>query len=425
MYFVPQAVPAEISAQMARLVGITGRRPWERRLAWLHEQIRANPTMSRFFDERFGLELAYDRLRRYYRQSGRYPWPPTTAEQVRLYSFLAMIVRCHDRLGRAGKIRMRGMLLDALKSDYGLAPLAFEMKVVAQLMSRGFDVVFHDMDEGGRFDYLATNEGVEIEVECKFISGDIGRQIHLKKMHQLSTVLLPAMVIALDQRCGGILVRISIPDRLRANKKQHIEICRLMSQAITEQESDAKLNEYEISISKFSFEDSPFSQLQPDEVLLDHAERFLSDEFGIENKNVLIQFRPKRGAILVVVESAKKDSVLRGIHRHLKNSARDQLSGDRPGILCCELADLTEEQLLEFGNEKDEGTGLQFMVSDLIARRPQIHTVAFTTPGTVRILKSTEGTTRRTSVQETGPAYVFSNPGLEAANDPRYDVFKT
>jgi len=425
MHFVPEAVPAEIPAQMARLVGITEWKPWGHRLAWLQEQIRANPTMSRFIVERFSLELAYDQLRRHYKQSGRYPWPPTTAEQLRLYSFLAMIVRCYHRLSPAGKTRMRGMLVDALKSDYGLAPLAFEMKIVAHLMMRGFDVVFHDMEEGGGFDYLATNEGVEIEVECKFVSGDIGRQIHLKKMHQLSTILLPEMAIALDQRCGGCLVRISIPGRLGANEKQHYEICRLMSQAITDQKSDAKLNEYKISISKFSFEDSPFSQLPPDDVSLDHAVRFLSDEFGIENKNVLIQFRPKRGAILVVVESAKKDAILKGIHHQLKDSARNQLSGDRPGILCCELADMTEEQLLAFGNEQDEGTGFKFMVSDLIARRPQIHTVAFTTPGTVRLLKSTMGTTRRTTAQETGPAYTFSNPDHEMANDPRYDVFKT
>ena len=201
MHFVPDAVPAEIPALMARLVGITGWKPWGHRLAWLQEQIRVNLTMSHFIVERFGLELACDQVRRHYKQSGRYPWPPPTAEQVRFYSFLAMIVRCYHRLSPAGKMRMKGMLVDALKSDYGLAPLAFEMKVVAHLMTRGFDVVFHDMEEGGGFDYLATNEGVEIEVECKFVSGDIGRQIHLKKMHQLSTILLPEMAIALDQRC--------------------------------------------------------------------------------------------------------------------------------------------------------------------------------------------------------------------------------
>ena len=299
--------------------------------------------------------------------------------------------------------------------------LAFEMKIVAHLMTRGFDVVFHDMEEGVGFDYLATSDGVEIEVECKFISGDIGRQIHLKKMHQLGTVLLPEMVADLDKGCGGLVIRILIPGKLGANEKQYDKICRLMSQAIVGQKSGAKLDDYQISISKFSVADSPFAHLPPGNISLDHAKRFLSDEFGVENKNFLIRFNPQGRAILVVVESAKEDAVLKGIHRQLKDSARKQLSGNRPGILCCELADVTEEQLLEFRNDKK--TGLQLMASDLIARRPQIHTVAFITPGTVRLQNSTTGTTRSASAQETGPAYAFSNSNHQMANDPRYNVF--
>ena len=423
MHFEPEAVPGEIPAQMARLVAITGWNPWRHRLAWLQEQVQANPTMPYFIVERFGLELAFDQVRRHYKQSGRYPWPPETAEQLRFYSVLAMITRCHHRLSSAGKTRLKGMLEDALKSDYGIAPLAFELKIVAHLMMRGFDVIFHDMEEGGGFDYLAKNNDVEIEVECKFVSGDIGRKIHLKKFHQLGTVLLSETANVLDHDCGGCLIHISIPGRLEGNDKQHHEIRHLMSQAIADRTTSAKMNGYEVSITEFLVGDSPFRQLPPEKISLKHVQQFLSDKFGIENKNVLVHFSPSKGVVLVVVESVMKDAVLKGIHRQLKYSASNQFSGDRPGILCCELADLTEEQLLAFRNYEDEGTGLQFMVSDLLARRPQIHTVAFTTPGTVRVQRSTMGTTRRTSAQETGTAYTFRNPDHQMANDPRYDVF--
>ena len=424
MHFVPEAVPAEIPAQMARLVAITGWKPWRHRLEWLQEQVRANPTMSYFVVERFGLELAFDQVRRHYKQSGRYPWPPQTAEQQRLYSVIAMITRCHHRLNPAGKKRLKGMLEDALKNDYGIAPLTFEFRVVAQLMMRGFDVIFHDMEEGGGFDYLAKNDDVEMEVECKFVSGDIGRKIHRKRMYQLGSVLLPETTDLLDRGCGGFLIRILIPGRLSGKSEQHHNIRHLMSQALADRTADAKLNGYEVSISEFSVEDSPFGQLPPDGISLEHVEKFLSDNFtGIEDRNVLVNFSPRKGAVLVVVESAKKDAVLKGIHHQLKDSASNQLSGDRPGILCCELADLTQEQLLALGNEQDGGTGFQIMVSDLLARRPQIHTVAFTTPGTVRIQRSTMGTSRHTSTQETGSAYTFQNPNHQMANDSRYDVF--
>ena len=275
---------------------------------------------------------------------------------------------------------MAGMLRSALKSDDGFGPLAFEMKTVAHLMKRGFNVEFHDIEEGGGFDYLATNETVEIEIECKFISGDLGRKIHLKEFHQLSTVLLPEMSNALDQSDGGCLVRILIPRRLEANIQQHNEICRLMTHALANHESNKKYSEYGVSILDIPVQGNLSDLISQGDVSLDDFKKFLFNEHGIENRNVIINFRPKKGVIFVVVESTKKDPVLNAIHRQLKASARNQLSGDRPGILCCYLAEVTKEVLLGLWNHQDEGTGLQFMVSNLIARRPEIHSVVFTTP---------------------------------------------
>jgi len=420
VHFSTEAVPAEIPVLMRRLFLITGWRPWKRRLTWLEEQVRVHPTISFYLSERFGLELALEQLRQHKIQSGRYLWPPETAEQQRFYSFLAMVARCHHRLSPAGKTRLKGMLEDALKSDQGLASLAFEMKIAAHFMTRGFDVIFHDMDEGGRFDYLIENKGVEMEVECKFVSGDIGRQIHLKRFHQLGTILLPETANFLDQGCGGRLIRILIPGRLGGDNKQHQEIRRLMLRAISDKDWNANLNGYEVSISEFSIADSPFARLPPEEISTDRIQRFLSDKFEIDNKNLLINFSPIKGAVLVVVESAKKDAVLKGIHHQLKNAARNQFSGDRPSVICCELADLTENQLRGLWNER---TGLQFMVNKLMERRLQIHTVAFTTPGTVRIKNTRSETSFYTSIQETGPAYTFTNPSHPLADDPRYDVF--
>ena len=128
MHFETEAVPAEIPALMHRIVAINGWEPWRRRLDWLQEQVRANPTMLYFISERFGLELAFEQAHRHYKCSNRYPWPPSTAEQQRFYSFLSMFSRCYERLGPKGRTCMVGMLRNALKSDDGFGPLAFEIK---------------------------------------------------------------------------------------------------------------------------------------------------------------------------------------------------------------------------------------------------------------------------------------------------------
>lgn len=420
MHFTTEAVPAEVRTFVNRVISITGWEPWKRRLEWLDKQVRANPTMPFLFNERYGLEIAFAKTRRYYKKTGRYPWPPENDEQQRFFSMMAMIARCHHRLNPTGKKRLKGMILDALKSDHGLLPLAFEMKIAGQLMTLGFDVTFHDMEEGGGFDYLAEKGGVALEVECKYISGDIGQKIHLKRVHQLSTVLLPKLIEFLEQKDGGHLVRISIPDRLDGDRKKHQEIVNLVSRAFSAPVPNATDNGYQISISEFALADSPFAQLKNQNIQADQLHGFLSEEFGINNKNVLIHFAPNTGVVLATVESRKENTVLKGIHEQLKRAARDQLTEDRPGFLCCELGALDADQLYELGNEEN---GLQYMASDLLERRPHIHTVAFTTRGPVHIRELESDTRMHTSIRETGPAYVFVNPAHPLCDDPRYTVF--
>jgi len=288
MRFITEATPAEIPAQMVQLVSITGWKAWEHRLAWLQEQSRANPTMPLFLSERFGLELAFNQVRRHQNQTGRYPWPPETPEQQRLYSFLAMVIRCHHRFTPIGKNRLRGMIEHALKNDYGFSSLAYEMTIAAHLMTQGFDVIFHDMEEGGGFDYLIEKNGFQMEVECKFISGDIGRQIHLKRFHQLGTVLLPEMAVYLDGINGGRLVRVCIPGRLGGDINQYHEILNSVRNILYNQKPNQELSGYVSSIYEFSIADSPFGQMEPGIISRDDVQRFLVDKFEIDNKNVLV-----------------------------------------------------------------------------------------------------------------------------------------
>ena len=60
-----------------------------------------------------------------------------------------------------------------------------EMATAAHLMRRHCDVEFHDLETGGGFDFLANRAGATLEVECKMVSGDLGRQIHRKRVLEL------------------------------------------------------------------------------------------------------------------------------------------------------------------------------------------------------------------------------------------------
>ena len=82
------------------------------------------------------------------------------------------------RLSDRGRSRLAGMIQDGLHAnEHGLNSLLLELAVAAQLETSGWNVIHHDMEQGDPppFDILARKNGREIEVECKFIGGDVGR----------------------------------------------------------------------------------------------------------------------------------------------------------------------------------------------------------------------------------------------------------
>jgi hypothetical protein len=89
---------------------------------------------------------------------------------------------------------------------------------VTHLNQKGFDVTFQDIDHGGGFDFLAVKDGVELEVECKSASGDLGRQVHRRRMIELSRHLQSVIKEALTSQ-GGRLVRVLLPGSLHGRRE--------------------------------------------------------------------------------------------------------------------------------------------------------------------------------------------------------------
>jgi hypothetical protein len=57
------------------------------------------------------------------------------------------------------------------------------------------------------------------------------------------------------------------------------------------------------------------------------------------------------------------------------------------------------------GNEDNGPTGLQVMSSQLLDRRPQIHTLAYMASGRIRKLESKTILLKRSEIQQTGLSY--------------------
>lgn len=417
----------EIPKLISEFISIVGWQNWKKRTDSLLGQIKKNQLLKVYFDEKFAFELELSRLRKRRQKTNKYDFDLNNEKQYKLFSFVAMVVGVHRHLPSQAQKRLGGMIRGQLKDDSGLAPVASEMAVATHLMSREFDVEFNDLETGGGFDFLAKREGVEIEVECKHISGDIGRKIHKRRVYELGGLIVPSLDEVLERQPDGWLLTITVPDRLTGAREQHEAIAKVVEETLRSGQQSSDHSVCSLEVQRFPLADSPFSANSPGAISERAMKDFVEKRLGVSNKHLFCLFEPQKGAVVVVVHSSKPDKVLTGIYRQIKDSSRDQLTGSRPGLMCVHLEDVSGTDLIDLanseGSDPSNGTGLQAMATTVLLKRPQVHTVAFTAAGDIKFGSQVFENRVEKHRQEKGSAYSFPNPNHPLADDPLYKVF--
>jgi hypothetical protein len=380
---------------------------WAKRFSILHEQEKRNPLLSEYFDDEFALERGFEAVQRYHKATGRYPGIDEV--NYELFSFLALVKLVHERLSETGRSKLQSGIRDGLQDDKGLGPLATELRMSSQLMRRGFEVEFTDLEGRERYDLLASNGKLEIEIDCKAPSGDVGRRIHKWRFRAFANDLMPSLLELTE--CGeGHLVHVTIPGNLHGDReferKLVEETVRVVQGKLKGEDEDPRST---VSVRTFEVAGSPFEGKGP--VPLDTVSGFLKNRFGLENVNAVCNWRPERGAVIVSMQSIKKDHVVDGIYRQLKDSAQKQFSSHRPAMLCVQLREVTGPQLRELA--KEPVNGLAAIATRLFSgdKRDHLACVSFVAPsGTLTRTRSITAGVLRTSHQDIGAAYVFANP---------------
>jgi hypothetical protein len=319
----------------------------------------------------------------------------------------------------------------ALDDEVGLSPIVFEMRTVAHFMAAGFDVEFRDLCEGGGCDFLVRKAEVEIEVECKSVSGDLGHRVHLRRQYQLGPYISPLMQTT--KRDGRVRVFVvTLPDRLHGNREFMAAVGTLIVEALSKSRDVAGAEPCSVTYRELSITGSPFdcersARINESDVI-DYCNRVIGDEIG----HTIMTFAPRRSATVIALRSAKPNTFLQGLYRNLREAASKQLSRTRPGIICVQLH-VTSTQLREIAaNSPQVGkpSGIQLMTAKFFDshERNHVHTVAYTAPGNFvqrqTLNLDTQGIIKTTKIGEDAVSYFFINKGHQKVSDPRYEVFK-
>ncbi len=414
---------AELLVRFEEIAGVANDTAWSRRMDRLQAG-RLESGEGALAARRCALETSWAAFREVQ------PWTigmpiEVGDESVPFIQLAAMVVFSYERLTETGQRRLCGMLRDALNKEFGLASLGHEMGVACHLMHEHFDVDFNDM-EGQRpgFDFLATRDRLSVEVECKLITGDIGRKVHrplgYRLIDSLRGTAIPQFVGRLRK---GLLVRLVVRGRLARRQEQQQALSSLIWEALFLGRKFLKTDAAHISVSEF---DSTLAAewVVAGELDRDGMARTLAGRLGLANKNMGVFVRGQ-GVIVVVVDSDEPDDVLGAIQAELLGSAKGQLSGDRPGILSCHLVDVRGDQLASLGRQDRDVTGLELMTAALFKRRPHIHSVVYTAPPDVaeQLIAMSDGHLGP-SISARGFAYTISNPLHQKAGDERLSIYR-
>ena len=418
MRFKPEVMDTELPGILRQFVKIAGREEWKKRLRWLEREVRRETGLRHFWHERCPLELGFSRSWRQLRKTGQIPFDTADEDGRRFLSFAAMTVRCHQRLTPTGRKRLAGMLRSATKGDFGLGPVAYEMKIATHLLGLDYDVVFHDL-EGGRGLRPAGGQG-------RHDSGG-GVYAHVRGCwpenppQRALPVRRPVFAVDARDHLGNLttslFARLTIPGRLESADAYQKPLCTLVGRALLGGGTDLEQDGARVRVEAFDVERvagpwnarHDFGRAAMEARLLSH--------FDLVNKNAMVYFRPGRSVVVLLIVSEQQDQVLNGMHAELRKKTKDQFTGGHPAILCCHLADLTSPQLLSLG-EGGPGTGLDYLATDLMHRRPHLFSVTYTAPGRAGVVDAAQ------SIREKGPAYTVVNPDHPLAGDERLSIFR-
>ncbi len=368
-------------------------------------QFRRDRMLALHFVRNFPLEAHFAAAREFYRNTGQLP--PDRRFHL-LYAFLIPAHRIFVQLSPKARTEFEGKMRGFVTGQFGIRPFAYEITMAMHLMSKGWDVAFADMEGIARFDFLATKDGAEIEMECKTTSGDTGRQIHRHEMSRLSGLIGPAMQ-ELSKIAGSHFLNVTLPARLESSDAALQGAAETIMEAAQQR---ANATSPLATITYTHHVDLVCSGPQDH----DDVHRLCRERFGLVNPHILIHGSPHHSAAIVAVTSERLDTVVKTLVERAKEAAK-QCSGNRPAVIALNLVDPISRTELE--GMKSSFNGLHAIAAGVFAKGKRLHidTIAFTVPQTIQFDE-----TGYTSVA--GDVLTLNNPRPKFQCPAIRDLFK-
>ena len=325
---------ADISRDAAAVVDFIGQSEYLSSLEAIGRSLRAKGFVTPFDDAMFSLELDLlnlEVLRT--RSSGMFQSLPERCH--RGVDFLIGLGQTIPVLSVAAKTRLLGRLRKGLKE--GLWPLYHELRVAASLSKRGWNIHFHDFEEEGGYDFLATQNGKMFEVEAKTISAFTGWAI---KPENLNKLLVEVKQHFVWKDANTIpLVGLKLLSTLLPNRVQLGQLVAAFSE-VAQTRGELSLSNARIRFMGIAPNLTPIQLMRASR---NHSQ--------MVRKTVLVN--PQHPRLVLEIDSERPNQLERKIVRTISETAREQFSRANPGVIWTHIEFISNEDFTNLSSTQN------------------------------------------------------------------------
>lgn len=330
---------ADFDPFLPRFAALLGPSLWRRRAAELMRLAESSPFQSHLVQQYHWLELELAYLAKRRRQLGRLTARMESAQSYSALYFAAAVVELDARLSPKGRNNLRGRLRDGLKAKAGFGPIYLEVIQAVQTMAAGFDLSPSDLEGIARHDLSFQKGPLSLNIECKHLSVDAGRQIHQRDFYRLMEDLRGNLERETGPEVVPAVISIILSGRMpTSNEEYKILLSAVRESCTSSTGSENHGKNFAIYRSSYA---STFGLLPLGDAAA--LKKAAQGRFGANCH--LVSTGEQGGKLTIVVSSEKEDDHSKPQLTAMK-SALKQLPSDDPAVICLQFDDLSFEELM-------------------------------------------------------------------------------
>lgn len=399
---------ADFPARFNEFEQCVGAAAWKRTVQKVSAEIKGARFLGGYLRHLHRFAFALWRISEFRHKFGHLGFP--VGGDVEIYEACVLVTQFSDirrHVTKAEGLALARRIAGGLKNPNDLRALQFELQLATHFAKRGYDIAFPESRGEGTFDILATRAGKQVEIECKSVSGNKGRQVHRRAALEIHHLIKREFSPLLKTLNTGLLLRIVFDKRAPNAYSDHVQLVNAVKSVVLSGKTRA-FSGYEIRLCDFKLAGTPFENGRHEEGAV---HEFLRSH-GIVNRETIILGRRGINVIAVSLESRVSDRLLAETFDVVSDAAKRQLTGQRAGIVCVKFEELTADQIGELGVERGDPTALRIRASKFLssASAKNVSVLSFFADGELTTMANG-------GISRGGRTYSFANDANSFAAD--------